>query len=198
MNLVELHRQVMRELETFDVEAIMPELTNVAEGSLKDVLDRQNSLYYQYLTCLTRLQQPTQVVELGGAMGTSALCMLPEMPSASKLYSITLEEHGLEFSFIKKDYPQLVKVIGDDLDLNSWPKDLDFSKTDILFIDALHTKEQLEAELALYLPLIGKGKLIILDDIKFDRGMWEAWLNIQNPKLDVSVLHHSGFGFLLS
>lgn len=198
MILTELHESVMKKLESFDVETIKPLLSDVAEGSLRDVLDKQNSLYYQYLTCLMSQIRPGQVVELGGAMGTSALCMLAALPSDSKLYSITLEEHGLEFSFIKKDYPQLVKAIGDDLDLNSWPKDLDLSKTDVLFVDALHTKEQLEKELALYLPLIGKGKLVILDDIKLDGEMWEAWLNIKNPKLDVTVLHHSGFGLLIS
>lgn len=198
MNLVELHKETMDNLKAFDARAIMPDLKDVAEGSLRDVLDKQNSLYYQYLACFINTYKPKQIIELGGAMGTAALCMVSQLPSAAKLYSITLEEHGLEFSYIKTNYPQLIKIVGDDLNMESWPKDIDFSKTDMMFIDALHTKEQVEKEMALYLPLIGKDKIVFMDDIKMDAGMFQAWLGIKTDKLDVSVLHHSGFGMFLS
>ena len=197
MNLEKLHNEVMDKLVTFDVGTILPDLKHVAEGSLRDVLDKQNSLYYQYLACLIPVYRPKQIVELGGAMGTAALCMLSQMPSDARIYSITLEEGGQEFSFIKTEYPQLTMVVGDDLNLDSWKDtDIDFAKTDLVFIDSLHTYEQVKAELALYGPLFKKGTLMFFDDIHMDSQMFKMWAEIESPKLDVSVLHHSGFGMV--
>lgn len=194
MRVQELHNKTMASLKDFDVGTILPDLKHVAEGSLRDVLDKQNSLYYQYLACLMNVYRPKQVIELGGAMGTAALCMLSQLPSEARLYSVTLEEHGLEFSFIKTNYPQLVKVVGNDLDLSVWPKDLDFSKTDLMFIDSLHTYDQVRAEIDLYFPLLKEGTLVFFDDIHMDDGMNKIWMEVPGEKLDVSVLHHSGFG----
>lgn len=196
-SLKELNDKVFKELETYDVELLKPYLKNVAQGSYNDVMDTKNSLYYQWLACLIKVLEPKQVVELGGAMGTSALCMLSQLANNSKLYSITLAEHGLEFSYIKEHYPQLTKIIGDDSDMGVWPKDLDWSKTDLLFIDAEHTEEAVRREMKEYLPLIGEGKVVIMDDIKMD-GLFEAWVDIKTEKLDLSVLHHSGFGMFKS
>ena len=39
-------------------------------------------------------------------------------------------------------------------------------KLDLLFIDSLHTRLQLDAELALYSPLIRKKGFIVLHDVK--------------------------------
>ena len=184
MNLNELHNTILKELESFVVAGLLPALRGASDGAIKDVLDRNNTYYYQYLSCLMRVLKPEQVVELGGAMGVSAICMCEYLPETSKLYSITLQENGLEFSYITTKYPQLVKVIGNDKDLENWPRDLDFKNTDILFIDGEHTKEEVQRELNMYLPLIGRDKLVLLDDIKFSQGMWEAWLEIDKPKLD--------------
>lgn len=195
MSLVELHNEVMDKLKDFDVGLMLPDLKHVSEGSLRDVLDKQNSLYYQYLACLIPVLRPKQIVELGGAMGTAALCMLSQMPSDARLYSITLEEHGLEFCHIKTEYPQLTMVVGDDLDLKSWEKtDIDFSKTDLVFVDSLHTYDQVKAEVDLYTPLFKKGTVLFFDDIHMDAPMFKIWTELPFEKLDVSILHHSGFG----
>lgn len=197
MDLKQIVRDTFKELETFKVETILPDLKHCAEGSIRDVLNTQDSLYYQWLCCLMRTYKPKQIVEHGGAMGCSALCMLSQLPADAKLYSITLEEHGLEFSYIKTTYPQLIKIVGDDKDMNVWPKDLDWSKTDLLFIDAEHTAEALKRELETYLPLIGKGKLVLLDDIHMDE-LFDVWLEIKQEKMDLSILHHSGFAALIT
>ncbi len=191
-NLKLLTDSAFEELKSFSVDGILPDLKDVAPGSLQDVLDTKNSLYYQWLCCLMRVLKPKQIVELGGAMGTSALCMLSQLPEDAKLYSATLEEHGLEFSYIKTNYPQLTKIIGDDSDMSIWPGDLDWSKTDLLFIDAEHTADAVRRELEMYIPLIGEGKLVLMDDIKMEE-LWPVWLEIDKPKIDLSVLHHSGF-----
>lgn len=192
--LKELSDLAFEELKTFDVRGILPDLKDVSEGSVNDVMDVPGTLYYMWLACLMRVMKPAQVVELGGAMGTSALVMLSQLPEESKLYSITLEEHGLEFSFIKTHYRNLTKIIGNDLDLSLWPEDMDWSKTDLVFIDSLHTGEHLQKELDLYLPLLKPGTIVLLDDIRINDGMWDVWLSIDKPKLNLSRLHWSGFG----
>lgn len=197
VDLKTVTERAFKELENFRVETILPDLKHCSQGGLNDVLNTQDSLYYQWLACLMRTYKPKQIVELGGAMGVAALTMLSQLPEDAKLYSITLEEHGLEFSFIKTEYPQLTKIVGDDSDLSVWPKDLDWSKTDLLFIDAEHTAKAVLREMEQYLPLIGKGKLVLMDDIKMDE-LWPVWLGIQNEKLDLSILHHTGFGGFIS
>lgn len=196
VDLVELNKRVFEELDSFSVEGILPDLKDVAPGSLKDVLDTSGSYYYQWLACLMRVLKPKQIVELGGAMGTSALCMLSQLPEDAKLYSITLEEGGLEFSYIKSNYPQLVKVIGNDLDLDVWPDDLDWYKTDLLFIDAEHTYNHVKKELDLYIPRLKPGTLVLMDDIKMEE-LYPLWVSIVYPKLDLGTLHHSGFGMFV-
>lgn len=197
VDLDKLIKDTFKELETFDVGTILPDLKYCAEGSINDVLNTQDSLYYQWITCLMRTYKPRQVVELGGAMGCSALCMLSQLPEDAKLYSATLEERGLEFSYIKTEYPQLTKIIGDDANLDIWPEGLVWKNTDLLFIDAEHSASAVKRELETYLPLIGKGKLVLMDDIHMEE-LFPVWLNLNKEKRDLSVLHHSGFCAFIS
>lgn len=193
--LVKLHEEAKDSIKNLNIDHIQEMSKGWPEGARRDVLNLDNgSLYYKWFPALIQNTQPKQIVELGGAMGASALCMLSTLPHDSVIYSITLPEGGLEFSFVNRVDSRLKTVLGDDLDLNSWPKELDFSKTDILFVDAEHTEEQLRKELDLYLPLVGSGTLIVVDDIKLNDGLWKVWKELQYPKLDVSELHHSGFG----
>lgn len=194
MKAKDVFSKVRKEFENYQLAKAEPFLKHLSEGARNDVRDKDQVGYYQWLACFVKVFKPKQIVELGGAMGASTLMMLSELPKKSKIYSITLKEHGLEFSFVKEDYPQLIQVIGDDLDLKSWPKDLDWKKTNVLFIDTEHTYPQLKAELDLYLPKLKKGTIILLDDIKISEGMWRAWVELDLDKYDASVLHWSGFG----
>lgn len=194
MELKEIYQSSLKRIEKLGFEESVLEHVKHEDRAWRDVKNKKDWLYYQWLAALMDVLKPKQVVELGGAMGVSALCMLSKLPKDSKLYSITLEEEGLEFSFIKKSYPQLIKIVGDDLDLRVWPKDMDWKATEVLFIDTEHTKDHLTKELELYLPLVGKGTLVLLDDIHLNSGMFEVWRSITHPKLNVSTLHHSGFG----
>ena len=145
------------------------------------------------------LLKPKQVVEFGGAMGVGDICMLNSSYKDFQLWSITLEEHGLEFAYVEKGkYSNFHPVIGDDLDLNSWPKGLDLSKTDLWFIDSLHTEDQLRKELELYKPFFKKGAIILFDDIYQNEGMENVWNELESflpikEKHSLS-LHWDGFG----
>lgn len=171
------------------------------DGAIRDVESSDGrSDYYKWLPKLIKMTQPKQIVELGGAMGVSAISMLQTLPKKSKLYSITLEEHGLEFSFMDKEYSNFVKIVGDDLDLNNWPKDLDLSKTDIWFIDSEHTYEQVRKEIDLYKKYFKEGSILLFDDIHINEGLSQVWEEIKQEipgdKYE-SDLHWSGYGIIV-
>ncbi len=181
-------------------QAYKPKLEHInqmPERGVRDVLDKDNWGYYQFFAAYIKEKQPLQVVELGGAMGVGCVAMLSELHLDSHLYSITLEELGHEFSFIKKDYTNFTPVIGNDLDLTNWPKELDLNETDMWFFDSLHTREHLTKELELYSPFFKKGTVIFFDDIKLPE-LYPVWLDLKLDKYDVSVLHQpDGFGLAI-
>lgn len=184
--------------ETYDVARAESFMSGLNEGSRNDVLQKDKSGYYQFLPVLIEYLKPKQVVELGGAMGAAVLMMLSTLPGESKLYSITLPENGLEFSFIKKTHPNFVPIVGDDLTLKSWPKGLDLAQTDLWFFDSLHTYEQLHAEIELYKQFFKKGAVILVDDIKLSEGMFRAWTEFPGDKFDATpYLHYSGYGIIV-
>lgn len=170
-------------------------------GAWGDVVSSDHrSDYYKWLPKLIKLTQPKQIVELGGAMGVAALCMIQAMDKDQHLYSITLAENGLEFSFIKDPPKNLHLIVGDDLDLKSWPTELDLGATDLWFIDSEHTYEQVRKEIDLYKPYFKEGSIILFDDIHINDGLAKVWEEIcdeiPGTKFE-SDLHHSGYGIVV-
>lgn len=197
MKAKELVERVNKRWETFKISHFMPALRALNQGALDDVLNVNGCRNYQWAPCLIDEVKPSQVVELGGAMGVWDIMVLNSAYQDFKLFSITLKEHGLEFSYIVDNYPNLVKVIGDDLDLKNWPKDLDLSKTDIWYFDSLHTAKQLQAELDLYTPFFKKGAVLVFDDIRMDE-LWPIWEKLPYDKVELTApLHYSGYGLAI-
>ncbi len=184
----------MKRLQTFTVAGLMPALRAANEGAIEDVLNTNGSAYYQWSACLVDALKPKQVVELGGAMGVWDICVLHTLSQDSRLYSVTIPEHGLEFSYVVDTYQNFVPCMGNDLDLAVWPKELDLSKTDVWFIDSEHTEKHLRAELELYKPFFKKGAILLFDDIH-EPELWKVWQELQWNKHDSSdPLHWSGYG----
>jgi len=187
----------MERLKTFDVRGLLPSLRAANEGAIEDVSNTNGCAFYQWSISLIDVMKPKQVLELGGAMGVWSICALHTLPQESKLYSITLPEGGLEFSYIVDKYTNFFPILGDDLDMKNW-EGVDLSKTDLWFIDSLHEKEHLEKELNLYSPFFKKGAIILFDDIHINNGMEEVWKEIRNKEWDcydaTDPLHYSGFG----
>ena len=99
----------------------------------------------------------------------------------------------------KGKYSNFHPVIGDDLDLNSWPKGLDLSKTDLWFFDSLHTEDQLRKELELYKPFFKKGAIILFDDIFLPEleSVWQDLENIIPVAYKTALpLHYTGWGLV--
>ena len=197
MTARELADLSLEKLKSFNLRPIMPALRALNQGALEDVQNINGCANYQWWGGLIEIVKPKQIIELGGAMGVGTIMMLNSNYQDFKLYSITLEEHGLEFSYIVDNYPNLVKVVGDDLNLKNWPKDLDLSKTDVWYLDSLHTAKQLQAELDLYTPFFKKGAVLVFDDIRMDE-LWPIWEKLPYDKVELTApLHYSGYGLAI-
>lgn len=202
MSLEDIHKEALAKLKSYHVASIMPALRACNSGAIEDVLNTNGCAYYQYTPGLLEILQPKQIVELGGAMGVWDLMVLNAKYQDFKLYSITLEEGGLEFAYVVDKYPNFIPIVGDDLNLSLWPNDLDLKKTDLWFIDSEHTPEQLTKELDLYSPFFKKGSIVLFDDIhsfgldavwdEVMKGKWGKWeyLDITDP------CHYSGYGMV--
>lgn len=208
MNIHEVLEKSFERLKTFDAGKFLTPLKYANEGALLDALNRrapgEDCLNYQWWPCFIDELKPKQIVELGSAMGVGDICMLQAEYQDFKLYGITLEEGGLEFSYVEKDkYPNFFPIVGDDLDLSVWPKDLDLSKTDCWYIDSLHTEEQLRKEIELYKQFFAPGVPIVFDDIFQNPGMARVWHDLENllplkEKIDLTPygLHFTGYGLI--
>ena len=199
-------QQGLERLKTFDLSllSLIPSLSKLNDGALEDVYNVNGCANYQWASCLVDILKPPQVVELGGAMGVWDLMVLHTLPKTSHLYSITLPEQGLEYSYIDKEYKNFHPVLGDDLDLSNWPKDLDLSKTDLWYFDSLHLEAQLRKELDLYSPFFKKGAMVLFDDIHLNDGMQRVWDEIVAGKWGITdtydatdPLHFTGYGCTL-
>lgn len=179
-----------------DYELPIDDLKGVSVAHLENEVKNGNgsNLYYQWLACLTRFLKPKQVVELGSASGISTIMIATELDKDAKFYSMD-NDPTIAWKWMINDYPQLTKILGDDLDMDNW-KDIDLKKTDLWFIDTLHTKEQLTAEIELYSHYWKNGTIVVFDDIRME-GLWEVWQSLEYDKYEnTDPCHYSGFGFI--
>lgn len=193
----EIDLRVQDLIRHFDVGSVMDHLELVGDGQKLEVLNKNgqqgDNLYYQWLAALTKLLQPKQIVELGPASGISTIMMATQKSSGCKLYSVDIDKE-LAWKWMRYDYPNVVKILGDDLDLSIYPKDTDLGSTDLWFFDTLHTREQLSKEMELYKPFFKKGTVVVLDDIRMD-GLWDVWQSLPYDKCETThPNHYSGFG----
>lgn len=192
----------MKAWASFDEGEILPELRLANDGAIEDYLNINGCRYYQWSASLIDAMRPKQVVELGGAMGVWTICASYTLLPSSKLYSITLPEHGLDFAYMPVPPPNVFLLRGDDLDMSNW-EGVDLKNTDLWFIDTGiaddHFAEQLQKELKLYAPYFKKGAVILLDDIHKNKGMEGVWnALVLDPRFDcydgTDPLHWTGFG----
>lgn len=192
-SLKTLHKKLLVEMDSLDMDPISENMWKIGYGQLGEVLEvsgRPNG-YYKWLYCFMRMKKPKQVIELGAAAGISTLLMALGSPT-SKIISVDCDPQA--WRWMDKDYKNVYKILGDDLDLDNFIG-INLSTTNFWFFDSLHTKEQLSAELDLFEPFFNKGTILAFDDIHMNEGMEEVWNRLPYEKLDVSDrLHWPGFG----
>lgn len=193
----DLNNKVLTEVFKNDISEVDSHLGLVASGQYAEVYNRtgQWNLYYQWLFRLVQITKPKQIVELGAAAGISTLLMAVASPE-SKIYSVDYDPQA--WRWMKEDYPNVVKILGDTRDMNIWPKDVDLGKTDLWFFDSEHLFEVLNKEVELYKPFWKKDAIVVFDDIHLNEGMEKVWNSLDYPKCDnTNPCHYSGFGFLI-
>lgn len=196
----ELDLKVQELLHHFDVQPLLPHLELVGQGQILEVLNENptgQNKYYQWLSCLMRLLKPKQVVELGPAAGISTIMMATQLPKDSKLYSVDIDR-DLAWKWMKYDYPQVHKILGDDLDQQIWGIDIEkLSDTDVWFMDTLHTTEQITKEMKLYSKFFKKGAVVVWDDIRMPE-IWPVWDKLKYDKCETTFPnHYTGFGHFI-
>lgn len=197
MTAKELHTKVMRKVDKWYPGEIYKDLTLVGSGQVNEIYNNtgQDNLYYQWLHCAMEVIKPRQVVELGAAAGISTILMATALPKDSRIISVDCDPQA--WRWMNKEYKNVTKVLGDDLDLSIYPKDVDLYQTDFWFIDSLHTEEQLREEVKLYCQFWKKGTIIAFDDIHLG-GLDKVWNSIVADKLDITnPCHYSGWGIAI-
>ena len=195
MNLEDIVNKTFEKLKSFKPQVLLPALraadNEVYGGTIwDDVMNINGCANYQFSTCLVDLLKPSQIVELGGAMGAWSLCVLHSLPAESKLYSITLAEGGKEFMFVVDKYPNFYPVVGDALSMDNW-KNVDLSKTNLWYFDSIHSYDHLTQELNLYSPFFKKDAILLFDDIHLNDEMERVWMEIQDKWETKDLTDHS-------
>ncbi len=128
--------------------------------------------YYNLLYSFAKELQPNLVVELGTCTGgsTSHLAAGP----SGKVLSIDIEiRPDTKERLLAFDNVELIH--GDTRDPALVAEIAKRDPIDLLFIDTLHTPEQVTAELAFFGPFVCPGGLIFFDDIRMNPGMSDWW-----------------------
>lgn len=129
---------------------------------------------------LLRIQNPQCILEVGTAIGYSALRMAYALPD-SKIISIERDEERLKkaHEYIEKanKNDQIVIISGDALEVEEQIKG--YAPFDAIFIDA--AKGQYQRFFEIYSQYLNDGGLIITDNVLFKGMVIEA--NIENRRL---------------
>lgn len=129
---------------------------------------------------LLRIQMPKTILEVGTAIGYSALRMAYALPSC-KIVTIErdIERYELAEQYIQKadKSSQITIIKGDALDCEPMVKE--HGPFDVIFIDA--AKGQYQRFFEMYSPYIAEGGLIITDNVLFKGLVYEA--EIENKRV---------------
>ncbi|MDH3267333.1 MAG: class I SAM-dependent methyltransferase [Ignavibacteria bacterium] len=167
----------------FEAKRLAIEEPNPIPEFIERMIRRKENKYYPFLYHLAKLTKPKFVVELGTNKGTGALHFKFGYPEA---IVITIDKVQFNQRFLLKQNIYATKSDTRD------SQNLFFvlNKVDILFIDSLHTYAQVVAELELWGSQIKENGILLMDDIRLNTGMTEAWNLIElKDKFEFKELH---------
>ncbi|HNV52129.1 MAG TPA: class I SAM-dependent methyltransferase [Tenuifilaceae bacterium] len=138
---------------------------------------------------LAKHYQPKNIVELGTSVGISTMYLAKGNPSAS-IYTIEGDEAVLGIAqnrFRKFGLTNIQTLSGNFED--QLPRVLnELSSVDFVFIDGDHNGRALINNFNLILPKVNHKTIIIVDDIRWSKGMEKAWEYISsNSKVTLSI-----------
>ena len=163
-------------------------------------------IYYKFFYHLAQELQPGLSVELGTAAGGASMHMAEGWADGEV---VTIDKGP------RADYKHHLAYIKDNVkNWHFWQMDTlnapailrkkyGVGKIELLFVDALHTGEQVLKELKAYKDLLANGAVVVFDDLKpggYNPGLPEVWKNDlkHTSKVDLNWLHPEvGFGALV-
>lgn len=166
---------------------------------LRDTVRRPNSFhYYKTFVHLAAAMNPKLIIELGTNQGTGALHFRFGASATARIVTVD-----------NMDRPKIrEKMFAHDIDgvlcdAVAYAKQVEDGTVDILFIDTNNGKREesgaydlLTRELAVWLPKMKSGGIILFDDIR-NGEMSKAWDELEGDKLEVKELHAAlSFGVL--
>ena len=156
------------------------------------------TLYYRFLYDIACRLRPRTVLETGTRSGFSAAQFAAGSPEGK---DVTIDINPAskrwmgQFADLKR-FKNIVPIIGDSLAVKK--KVLEHvSEVDLLFLDSVHEYRVVSGEFRLYGPLLKKGGVLVMDDIRLNDEMEKFWGEIPWPKAEVNHLHrvyNAGFG----
>lgn len=166
----------------------------IPEARFPATLEEASQGYYLYLHALVRLLRPRTVLELGTCEGGSAFFGMLALPEGSTLTTVDVgPRHPWQLGAFLYDL-RLRRVLGDDLDLGIYDGNVPMG-VDLLMVDTLHEYGHVKRELAIYLPLLSPGAVVVMDDVHLNEGMARAWDELPLERLEAGDRYHwSGLG----
>jgi predicted O-methyltransferase YrrM len=156
---------------------------------------RVGSSIGSFFTWITRKRMPDYVVEIGSAYGVSGMYWAAGIEINGKGKFITFEANELwqpiahkNIGLITSKFSSFCGAVEDNFNKMS----LDNRKIDIIFIDAIHKKEEVNAQLMLFKPYLRSGSLVIIDDINFSSDMKIYWDNLSVEKFVMASIEVKG------
>jgi predicted O-methyltransferase YrrM len=143
----------------------------------------------QLLFRLVNFVQPKIMVEMGTSLGISTLYQAKASPNAT---FITMEGSPQTAAKAVKNFELLkasnVKMVTGDFKV-TLPEVLKATQlVDYVFFDGNHRKEATLEYFSGFLPKISDNTVFVFDDIRWSKGMYEAWKEIiKDPRATVTI-----------
>lgn len=125
---------------------------------------------------LVRFFRPENILELGTSLGLSAMCLGYDRQTPVITIEASESLCDLADSHFKQYGYQNIRQVRGQIDehlpgllLNEQPA------PDFVFVDANHRKEALMRYVDWIIPGLPESAIIVVDDIRWSRGMYQAW-----------------------
>lgn len=152
--------------------------------------------HYRILSSIVNVTNAREVIEIGTYTGLGTLSIKEGFANSGKISTFDLvawNKLNLDSHFIDEDFRDgsIEQIIGDLSDNNFFEKNFNkLNNANIIFMDAPKDDNFEYKMMQLFLKLDKKkGKLLILDDIKFVN-MIDLWRSVKSPKIDLSSFGH--------
>ncbi|WBU63121.1 O-methyltransferase [Paracoccus aerodenitrificans] len=153
--------------------------------SIKQV--RSAALTSRFYAWLVTQKRPNVVVEFGAAFGASGMYWLAGLESVGKGSLFSFEPNAEWFPIAQDNFraisPRSHLVNGtfeDNVDVID-------GAPEIIFIDAIHTRDFVMAQFAIVKSIAAPGALVIFDDINFSKDMKNCWAEIVSDQSHQAV-----------